>query len=133
MSSLSFSTYSGNFFYLRYGVYIVGYGYFSLENIYLRYGAHIVGYFSKENIYLRYGAHIVGYFSKEKESPDGNNVACILTLPPYQRKGNLDLSNKSVLIQGWLFFYKKKLYFPLKKSSFLLQFSANIPAIWRKK
>ncbi|XP_022663547.1 histone acetyltransferase KAT8-like isoform X1 [Varroa jacobsoni] len=35
----------------------------------------------------REGAHIVGYFSKEKESPDGNNVACILTLPPYQRKG----------------------------------------------
>lgn len=33
------------------------------------------------------GAHIVGYFSKEKESPDGNNVACILTLPPHQRKG----------------------------------------------
>merc|ERR1719245_256423 len=33
------------------------------------------------------GAHIVGYFSKEKESPEGNNVACILTLPPYQRKG----------------------------------------------
>jgi len=33
------------------------------------------------------GAQIVGYFSKEKESPDGNNVACILTLPPYQRKG----------------------------------------------
>ncbi|GIY84938.1 hypothetical protein CDAR_618641 [Caerostris darwini] len=35
----------------------------------------------------RHGAHLVGYFSKEKESPDGNNVACILTLPPYQRKG----------------------------------------------
>ncbi|XP_063220183.1 histone acetyltransferase KAT8-like [Bacillus rossius redtenbacheri] len=33
------------------------------------------------------GAHLVGYFSKEKESPDGNNVACILTLPPYQRMG----------------------------------------------
>lgn len=33
------------------------------------------------------GAHIVGYFSKEKESPDGHNVACILTLPPYQRQG----------------------------------------------
>jgi histone acetyltransferase MYST1 len=33
------------------------------------------------------GAHLVGYFSKEKESPDGNNVACILTLPPFQRKG----------------------------------------------
>lgn len=33
------------------------------------------------------GAHIVGYFSKEKESPDGNNLACILILPPFQRKG----------------------------------------------
>lgn len=33
------------------------------------------------------GAHIVGYFSKEKDSPDLNNVACILTLPPHQRKG----------------------------------------------
>lgn len=35
----------------------------------------------------RVGAHIVGYFSKEKESPDGNNLACILILPPFQRKG----------------------------------------------
>lgn len=35
----------------------------------------------------KHGSHLVGYFSKEKESPDGNNVACILTLPPYQRKG----------------------------------------------
>ncbi|XP_058053545.1 histone acetyltransferase KAT8-like [Anopheles bellator] len=35
----------------------------------------------------RDGQHIVGYFSKEKESPEGNNVACILILPPYQRKG----------------------------------------------
>jgi len=35
----------------------------------------------------QYGAHLVGYFSKEKDSPDGNNVACILTLPPFQRKG----------------------------------------------
>jgi histone acetyltransferase MYST1 len=33
------------------------------------------------------GAHIVGYFSKEKYSPDNYNLACILTLPPYQRKG----------------------------------------------
>eukprot|EP00118_Oscarella_pearsei_P010113 m.60722 g.60722 ORF g.60722 m.60722 type:complete len:432 (+) comp34943_c0_seq6:679-1974(+) len=33
------------------------------------------------------GCHFVGYFSKEKESPENNNVACILTLPPYQRKG----------------------------------------------
>ncbi|XP_037938875.1 histone acetyltransferase KAT8 [Teleopsis dalmanni] len=35
----------------------------------------------------RRGMHIVGYFSKEKESPENNNVACILILPPYQRKG----------------------------------------------
>lgn len=35
----------------------------------------------------RNGAHIVGYFSKEKESPEGNNLACIMTLPPFQRKG----------------------------------------------
>ncbi|KAI4499853.1 hypothetical protein M0802_005109 [Mischocyttarus mexicanus] len=33
------------------------------------------------------GFHIVGYFSKEKESTEDHNVACILTLPPYQRKG----------------------------------------------
>lgn len=33
------------------------------------------------------GYHLVGYFSKEKESVDGYNVACILTLPQYQRKG----------------------------------------------
>lgn len=33
------------------------------------------------------GCHIVGYFSKEKESADAYNVACILTLPQYQRKG----------------------------------------------
>jgi histone acetyltransferase HTATIP len=34
-----------------------------------------------------HGCHIVGYFSKEKESVDGYNVACILTLPNHQRKG----------------------------------------------
>lgn len=33
------------------------------------------------------GCHLIGYFSKEKESPDGYNVACILTLPQHQRKG----------------------------------------------
>jgi len=33
------------------------------------------------------GCHMVGYFSKEKNSPDDYNFACILTLPPYQRKG----------------------------------------------
>jgi len=33
------------------------------------------------------GSHIVGYFSKEKASEEGYNLACILTLPAYQRKG----------------------------------------------
>jgi GNAT superfamily N-acetyltransferase len=33
------------------------------------------------------GAHLVGYFSKEKKSEQGYNLACILTLPAYQRKG----------------------------------------------
>lgn len=33
------------------------------------------------------GCHMVGYFSKEKHSPDDYNLACILTLPPFQRKG----------------------------------------------
>jgi histone acetyltransferase MYST1 len=32
------------------------------------------------------GYHIVGYFSKEKNSAEGFNLACILTLPSYQRK-----------------------------------------------
>lgn len=34
-----------------------------------------------------YGHHLVGYFSKEKESAEGYNVACILSLPQYQRFG----------------------------------------------
>eukprot|EP01119_Soliformovum_irregulare_P014686 TRINITY_DN4031_c0_g1_i1.p1 TRINITY_DN4031_c0_g1~~TRINITY_DN4031_c0_g1_i1.p1 ORF type:complete len:413 (+),score=92.44 TRINITY_DN4031_c0_g1_i1:42-1241(+) len=33
------------------------------------------------------GCHTVGYFSKEKNSQDDYNLACILTLPPYQRRG----------------------------------------------
>ncbi|CAJ0587338.1 unnamed protein product, partial [Mesorhabditis spiculigera] len=33
------------------------------------------------------GWHLVGYFSKEKESADEYNVACILVLPSYQKKG----------------------------------------------
>jgi histone acetyltransferase MYST1 len=33
------------------------------------------------------GCHMIGYFSKEKNSPDDYNLACILTLPPYQRQG----------------------------------------------
>uniref|UniRef100_A0AC35TUA0 Histone acetyltransferase n=1 Tax=Rhabditophanes sp. KR3021 TaxID=114890 RepID=A0AC35TUA0_9BILA len=33
------------------------------------------------------GYHIVGYFSKEKESAEDYNVACILVLPPFQKKG----------------------------------------------
>ncbi|CAN3360434.1 histone acetyltransferase Esa1p [Diutina catenulata] len=33
------------------------------------------------------GHHTVGYFSKEKESAEGYNLACILTLPCYQKMG----------------------------------------------
>jgi len=33
------------------------------------------------------GCHMVGYFSKEKNSPDDFNLACILIMPPFQRKG----------------------------------------------
>lgn len=33
------------------------------------------------------GYHTVGYFSKEKNSPEGYNVACILTFPQFQRRG----------------------------------------------
>lgn len=33
------------------------------------------------------GFHILGYFSKEKESADEYNLACILTLPQFQRNG----------------------------------------------
>ena len=33
------------------------------------------------------GCHPVGYFSKEKFSAEEYNLACILTLPAYQRKG----------------------------------------------
>ncbi|CAG9764192.1 unnamed protein product [Ceutorhynchus assimilis] len=33
------------------------------------------------------GYHIVGYFSKGKESTEGYNLACILTLPSYQKQG----------------------------------------------
>uniref|UniRef100_A0A914IAC0 histone acetyltransferase n=1 Tax=Globodera rostochiensis TaxID=31243 RepID=A0A914IAC0_GLORO len=37
--------------------------------------------------YDQKGFHIVGYFSKEKESAEEYNVACILVLPPYQKRG----------------------------------------------
>ena len=37
--------------------------------------------------YDKYGYHFVGYFSKEKDSPQGWNLSCILTLPFHQRKG----------------------------------------------
>lgn len=50
------------------------------------------------------GCHIVGYFSKEKVSLLHYNLACILTLPCYQRKGYgkllVDLSYKLSLREG---------------------------------
>lgn len=50
------------------------------------------------------GFHIVGYFSKEKESTEDYNVACILTLPQYQRKGY----GKMLIEFSKLFSQKKK-------------------------
>jgi histone acetyltransferase HTATIP len=51
------------------------------------------------------GFHIVGYFSKEKESTEDYNVACILTMPPYQRKGygKLLIEFSKCLIENFLF------------------------------
>lgn len=52
----------------------------------------------------RHGCHLVGYFSKEKDSSENNNLACILTLPPYQRKGYgkflIDFSYKLTKLEG---------------------------------
>ncbi|KAI8454900.1 acyl-CoA N-acyltransferase, partial [Phakopsora pachyrhizi] len=31
--------------------------------------------------------HVLGFFSKEKFSFDGYNLACIVTFPPYQKRG----------------------------------------------
>ena len=49
------------------------------------------------------GAKMVGYFSKEKDSPDQNNLACIMVMPPFQRQGYgkfiIDLSYKLSLRQ----------------------------------
>lgn len=51
------------------------------------------------------GFHIVGYFSKEKESTEDYNVACILTMPPYQRMGYGKL-----LIEFSKFFFAFRLF-----------------------
>ena len=56
------------------------------------------------------GYHIVGFFSKEKESSEDYNVACILTLPPYQRIGYgrllIEFSKKILIINFGFFLYK---------------------------
>lgn len=50
-------------------------------------GCHMVGYFSKVHSKLVELACELTLFSQEKNSPDDYNLACILTLPPFQRKG----------------------------------------------
>jgi len=35
----------------------------------------------------RTGSHVAGYFSKEKSPTNDHNLACIMVLPPYQRRG----------------------------------------------
>lgn len=34
-----------------------------------------------------YGSHLVGYFSKERLMTNDFNLACIMVMPPYQRRG----------------------------------------------
>lgn len=58
-------------------------------------GFHIVGYFSKVSAHLAVPPPALGQapshtrlpLFQEKESTEDYNVACILTLPPYQRRG----------------------------------------------
>ena len=52
------------------------------------------------------GAHMVGYFSKERVSPDNHNVACILTLPPYQVDGNLAGVHEIVFVHEKVFVHE---------------------------
>ncbi|VDN19631.1 unnamed protein product [Gongylonema pulchrum] len=53
------------------------------------------------------GAYMVGYFSKERGNPDGNNLACICILPPFQRSGygkfliQLSELSKSIAFSGY--------------------------------
>ncbi|KAM7540046.1 hypothetical protein Aperf_G00000040182 [Anoplocephala perfoliata] len=52
------------------------------------------------------GSHLVGYFSKERNSTENNNLACILTLPPFQRMGYgrflITLSYELAKIEGMI-------------------------------
>ncbi|KAM3173804.1 hypothetical protein ACTXT7_011857 [Hymenolepis weldensis] len=52
------------------------------------------------------GSHLVGYFSKERASAENNNLACILTLPPFQRMGYgkflITLSYELAKIEGMI-------------------------------
>lgn len=51
---------------------------------------HVLGFFSKVHIIacpLRRLAHAYVVEPQEKTSYDDYNLACIITLPPYQRKG----------------------------------------------
>ncbi|KAK9760840.1 K(lysine) acetyltransferase [Basidiobolus ranarum] len=41
----------------------------------------------KKNENGQHFERVIGYFSKEKKSVEGNNLACILVFPQYQRKG----------------------------------------------
>lgn len=59
-------------------------------------GFHIVGYFSKVSAHAATPwpclpwappSHLPAPLFQEKESTEDYNVACILTLPPYQRRG----------------------------------------------
>jgi MOZ/SAS family len=48
---------------------------------------HVLGFFSKVSEYTISGSRSHSYRPQEKISYDDYNLACIITLPPYQKKG----------------------------------------------
>lgn len=48
---------------------------------------HILGFFSKVSPFIVYLPILYGHLQQEKISYDDYNLACIMTLPQYQRKG----------------------------------------------
>jgi hypothetical protein len=59
---------------------------FSLHSAFSKEKSEEVSRKKSELVCFCRGCHVVGYFSKEKESPDDHNLACIMVLPPFQRK-----------------------------------------------
>ena len=78
--------------------------------------------------YDKYGYHFVGYFSKEKESREGWNLSCILTMPFHQRKGY----GKFLIEFSYLLSRKEQKYGSPERPLSDLGFSTYF-AFWTKK